>query len=92
MNAKQNGYDVSVRRTELCAPSFLLDVSQCELDELAIINKREWNNCSIKNVQNMENFFLTIFVKITDFQLVFNFEQTRTVTIFGEHGIMAHTP
>ena len=33
-----------------------------------------------------------IFVKATDFQLVFNFEQTRTVTIFGEHGIMAHIP
>ena len=28
----------------------------------------------------------------TDFQLVFNFEQTLTVTIFGEHGIMAHIP
>ena len=27
-------------------------------------------------------------VKTTDFQLVFNFEQTRTVTILGEHGIM----
>ena len=25
-------------------------------------------------------------------QLVFNFEQTRTVTIFGEHGMMAHLP
>ena len=24
--------------------------------------------------------------------LVFNFEQTRTVTIFGKHGIMAHIP
>ena len=33
-----------------------------------------------------------IFVKATDFQLVFNFEQTRTVTMFGEHGIMAHVP
>ena len=33
-----------------------------------------------------------IFVKATDFQLVFNFEQTRTVTMFGEHGIMAHIP
>ena len=32
------------------------------------------------------------FVKTTDFQLVFNFEQTRTVTIFGEHGIMVHIP
>ena len=33
-------------------------------------------------------FFPTLFVKTTDFQLVFNFEQTRTVTIFGEHGII----
>ena len=34
----------------------------------------------------------TLFVKTTDFQLVFNFEQKRTVTIFGEHGIMADIP
>ena len=27
---------------------------------------------------------------LSDFQLVFNFEQTRTVAIFGEHGVMAH--
>ena len=37
-------------------------------------------------------FFPTLFVKTTDFQLVFNFEQTPTVIIFGEHGIMAHIP
>jgi len=40
-------------------------------------------------------FFPTLFVKTTDFQLVFNFEQMRTVTvtIFGEYGIiMAHLP
>ena len=37
-------------------------------------------------------FFPTLFVKTTDFQLVFNSEQTRTVTIFGEHVIMAHIP
>ena len=30
--------------------------------------------------------------KRTDFQLVLNFEQTRTVTLFGEHGIMAYIP
>ena len=30
--------------------------------------------------------------KNPDFQLVFNFEQTRTVIIFREHGIMAHIP
>ena len=35
-------------------------------------------------------FFPTLFVKTTDFQLVFNFEKTRTVTIFGEHGIISH--
>ena len=32
------------------------------------------------------------FFPTTDFQLVFNFEQTRTVAIFREHGIMAHIP
>ena len=36
----------------------------------------------------MENSFPTLFAKTTNFQLVFNFEQTRTVTIFGEHGII----
>ena len=36
--------------------------------------------------------FFTTFVKTTDFQLVFHFEQKRTVTIFGEHGVMAHIP
>ena len=34
----------------------------------------------------------TLFAETTDFQLVFNFEQTRKVTIFGEHGIMADIP
>ena len=37
-----------------------------------------------------QEFFLTLYVKTTDFQLVFNFEQMHTVTIFGEHSIMAH--
>ena len=42
-----------------------------------------------------QEFFPTLFVKTTDFQLVFNFEQMHTVTmqtVFGEHGIMAHEP
>ena len=30
--------------------------------------------------------------KTTNFQLVFNFEQTRAVSIFERHGIMAHIP
>ena len=42
--------------------------------------------------KHYREFFPTLFAKTTDFQLVFNFEQTRTVTIFGEHGIMAHIP
>ena len=46
----------------------------------------------LKTPTKYREFFLTLFVKTTDFQLVFNFEQTRTVTIFGEHGIMAHIP
>ena len=43
----------------------------------------------LKTPTKYQEFFLTLFVKTTDFQLVFNFEQTRTVTIFREHGIMA---
>ena len=47
---------------------------------------------SIKTPKKYREFVPTLFVKTTDFQLVFNFEQTRTVTILGEHGIMAHIP
>ena len=49
----------------------------------------------LKTPTKYREFFSTLFclfVKTTDFQLLFNFEQTRTVTIFGEHGIMAHVP
>ena len=35
-------------------------------------------------------FFPPLFVKTNNFQLVVNFEQTHTVTIFGDHGIMAY--
>ena len=41
----------------------------------------------LKTPTKYEEFFPTLFVKTFDFQLVFNFEQSRTVTIFGEHGI-----
>ena len=37
-------------------------------------------------------FFPALFVKTIDFQLAFKFEKTRTVTIFGEHGINSHIP
>ena len=40
----------------------------------------------LKTPTKYREFFLTLFVKTTNFQLVFNFEQTRTVAIFGEHG------
>ena len=45
----------------------------------------------LRTPTNYREFFPTLIVKATDFQLVFYFEQMRTVTIFGEHGIMAHT-
>ena len=44
----------------------------------------------LKTATKYRQFFPTLFVKTTDFQLVFDFEQRRTVTIFGEPGIMAH--
>ena len=36
--------------------------------------------------------FVPNFVISTEFHLVFDFEQMCTVTIIGEHGIMAHIP
>ena len=52
----------------------------------------EYSNCFIKNAHKISRirFLPILFVKTTDFRLVFNFEYTRTVTLFGEHGIMAH--
>ena len=46
----------------------------------------------LKMLTKYREFFSTLFV--TDFhdQLVFNFEQTPTVTLFEERGIMAHIP
>ena len=43
----------------------------------------------LKTPTKYRKFFPTLFLKTTDFQLVFNFERTRTVTIFGKYGIMA---
>ena len=57
-----------------------------------ISNKRESNNCFIENVHKISRILHYFICKTTDFQLVFNFEQTRTVIIFREHGIMAHIP
>ena len=39
---------------------------------------------SFKMPTKYREFVPTLFVKTTDFQLLFKFEQTRTVTIFGE--------
>ena len=61
--------------------------------EVAIIiisNKREWNNCFVKNAHQISRILPDCICKNNRFQLVFNFEQTRTVTIFGEHGTMAY--
>ena len=43
-----------------------------------------------KTPTKYRELFLNLLVKTTDFQLVYNFEQTSTVTIFGEQGTMAH--
>ena len=40
---------------------------------------------SLKTPTKYREFFPTLFVKTTDFQLVFYFEQTFTITILGEH-------
>ena len=40
----------------------------------------------LKTPTKSREFFPTLFVKQRDLQPVFNFEQTRTVTMFGEHG------
>ena len=44
----------------------------------------------LKTSTKYREFFPALFVNTTDFWFVFNFEQTCTVTTFGEHGIMAH--
>ena len=44
----------------------------------------------LKTPTKYRGFFPTLFVKTTNVQLVL--EQTRTATLFGEHGIMARIP
>ena len=64
--------------------------------ELAIIISYPTSRSGIivllKMPTKYREFFPTLYVKTTDFQLVFNFEQTRRVAIFGEHSIMAQIP
>ena len=58
--------------------------------ELAIVISASGIVVLLKTPTKYREFFPTLFVKTIDFQFIFNFEQTRTVTIFEEHGIMAH--
>ena len=45
----------------------------------------------LKTPTKYRKFFQTLFIKTTDFQLVFNFAQMRTVAIiFGDCRIMGH--
>ena len=46
-------------------------------------------NVLLKTPTKYREFFPTLFVKTTDSQLAFNFEQTSIVTKFGGRGIMA---
>ena len=57
-----------------------------------ISNKRGWNNCFIKNAHKISRILPDFICKSNQIQVSFNFGQTRTVTIFGEHGIMADIP
>ena len=41
-------------------------------------------NCFLKNAHKVSRVLPNFICKTTDFQLVFTFEQTCTVTIFGE--------
>ena len=76
-----NNYSTSARSAELAIIiSYRTSASRITISVL------------LKTPTKYRQFFPTLFVKTTDFQLVFNFEQTRTVTIFGEPGIMAHIP
>ena len=45
------------------------------------------NNCLIKKAHKIFRIRPDFICKNNRIQFVFNFEQTRTVTMFGEHGI-----
>ena len=57
-----------------------------------ISNKCEWTNCFFKNAHKILRILPNFICKNNQFSACFNFDQTCTVTIFGEHGIMAHIP
>ena len=58
--------------------------------ELAIIISYPTSASFIKNTHKVSKILPPFICKTNNFQLVVNFEQTHTVTIFGEHGIMAY--
>ena len=53
---------------------------------------QRWNNCCVKNAHKISRILPGFICKRNRFQLVFNFEQMRTVTLFGEQATMAHIP
>ena len=73
---------------QVCVRHEMVDSQRGAFYNHLMSNKYEWNNCFIKKPTKYPEFFPTLFVKTTDFQPVFQFEQTRTVNIFGEHSIM----
>ena len=70
--------------------------NEARSDELAIIisypTRANGIIVLLKTLTKYREFSPTLSVNTTDFQLLFNFEQTRTITIFGGHGIMARIP
>ena len=74
----------------------MVDGNEVRSAKLAIIISHPTSACGIivllKNTHKISRVLPTLFFKTIAFQLVFNLEKTRTVTIFGDHGIMAHIP
>ena len=66
----------------------MVNSQQARGAELAITNlisdKREWNNCFIKNAPKYR--------KLDESKSKIAQKITRLLTIFAEHGIMAHIP
>lgn len=61
-----------------------MSLGYAELAYYHVSNKRKRSNIVLLKIATkyQEFFLLTLFVKSTDVHLVFNFEQTREVTIF----------
>ena len=69
------------------------DGYQLATESSHISNKHEWNNCFIKKTHKILRILLDFICKKPPiFSLLLILSRRVIVTIFGEHGIMAHIP